>query len=212
MYGGGVIREHGPTVDLSSIDIFETRVERGTLMFAMVYLAKTTEWEQDREIPVTHGDVIEVSVGSALGDRDQPDGRRQFWVFSRQTGARREPRHVEFRELFPWQRGFDSPTFFGSGGDDEYGFLVMPKDLQRQITEYLAANKGFPSGTTGSFFRMFYFSAITITTVGYGDIVPITPLARILVASEAILGVVIAGLFLNALAQKLIRERKASES
>jgi voltage-gated potassium channel Kch len=85
----------------------------------------------------------------------------------------------------------------------------MPKQLQRQVTEYLAANKGFPWETTGSFLRMFYFSAITITTVGYGDIVPVTPLARTLVASEAILGVVVAGLFLNALAQKLISEQKA---
>lgn len=205
--GRRVIGAPDRSVDLDSIDVFQTRVEREKLMFSVVYLIKRTEWVDDRERLITRGDSVEVLVGSALGDREQPDGRRQFRVFCKPE-ARREPPPVEFRDLFPWQRGFDSPTFFGSGGDEEYGFLVMPKDLQRQVTEYVAANRGFPSGTTGSFLRMLYFSAVTITTVGYGDIVPITPLARTLVASEAILGVVVAGLFLNALARELINERK----
>ena len=44
---------------------------------------------------------------------------------------------------------------------------------------------------------MFYLSAATITTLGYGDIVPITTTARMWVAVEAILGVVTIGLFLT---------------
>jgi voltage-gated potassium channel Kch len=38
-----------------------------------------------------------------------------------------------------------------------------------------------------------YFSATTITTVGFGDIIPVTPLARALVGIEAVLGLVLAG-------------------
>lgn len=34
----------------------------------------------------------------------------------------------------------------------------------------------------------FYFSMITITTVGFGDIAPVTPLARMLTISEALVG------------------------
>ena len=34
-----------------------------------------------------------------------------------------------------------------------------------------------------------YFSFVTITTLGYGDISPVTPLARFLVFMEAIVGV-----------------------
>ncbi|MFS2125152.1 potassium channel family protein [Pseudomonas sp. Pseusp97] len=34
-----------------------------------------------------------------------------------------------------------------------------------------------------------YFSMITLTTIGYGDIVPVHPLARLLAGSEAIMGV-----------------------
>jgi hypothetical protein len=53
-----------------------------------------------------------------------------------------------------------------------------------------------------TFYRMLYLSAVTITTVGYGDIVPLTDLARAAVASEAILGIVLIGLFLNALSHE----------
>ncbi|MDN6859628.1 potassium channel family protein [Pseudomonas sp. CAN2814] len=34
-----------------------------------------------------------------------------------------------------------------------------------------------------------YFSMVTLTTIGYGDIVPVQPLARLLAGSEAIMGV-----------------------
>ncbi|HET7463449.1 MAG TPA: potassium channel family protein [Longimicrobium sp.] len=51
-----------------------------------------------------------------------------------------------------------------------------------------------------TFGRMLYLSAVTLTTVGYGDIVPLTDTARIAVACEAIFGIVLVGLFLNALA------------
>jgi hypothetical protein len=46
-----------------------------------------------------------------------------------------------------------------------------------------------------------YFSVITITTVGYGDIGPATHIGEIIAASEAFLGIIIIGLFLNSLWQ-----------
>lgn len=60
--------------------------------------------------------------------------------------------------------------------------------------------KGVGSEIEGNFWRMFYLSAVTITTVGYGDIVPVTTATRLLVSLEAILGIVLIGLFLNSLA------------
>jgi voltage-gated potassium channel Kch len=41
--------------------------------------------------------------------------------------------------------------------------------------------ENFPTAT--------YFSFVTITTLGYGDILPVSPLARFLVTMEAIVGV-----------------------
>ena len=43
------------------------------------------------------------------------------------------------------------------------------KDLAAEV---LDADQGFPSGPQGRFSRMLYFSAVTIMTVGYGDVDP----------------------------------------
>ena len=45
----------------------------------------------------------------------------------------------------------------------------------------------------GLFSRMLYFSAVTATTLGYGEIVPLTVRARILVAIESVLGLIVMG-------------------
>jgi hypothetical protein len=55
-----------------------------------------------------------------------------------------------------------------------------------------------PTTISGGFWRMAYFSATVITTIGFGDIVPITPMARLTVAFEGVLGIALAGLFVNA--------------
>jgi len=69
----------------------------------------------------------------------------------------------------------------------------------------LSGWSGNPSELAGSGWRMLYFSAITITTVGFGDIVPLTGFARLLAGIEAVLGWILAGLFLNAIAFRASR-------
>jgi hypothetical protein len=61
----------------------------------------------------------------------------------------------------------------------------------------------FPDATTAgpSFLRSVYFSVVTITTLGYGDIVPASNFGMLLIILEAIFGVVLIGLFLNSLWQ-----------
>jgi len=46
-----------------------------------------------------------------------------------------------------------------------------------------------------------YFSAVTITTLGYGDISPVNDLGRVVAATESVLGITLIGLFLNALSR-----------
>ncbi len=55
-------------------------------------------------------------------------------------------------------------------------------------------------GDERSFFECLYFSTVTITTLGYGDITPLGQAGQLVTASEALLGVVSIGLFLNAIA------------
>ena len=50
-----------------------------------------------------------------------------------------------------------------------------------------------------SFFDFLYFSAVTITTLGYGDILPNTTYIRLLVMVETLLGIIIIGSFLSTL-------------
>jgi hypothetical protein len=75
-------------------------------------------------------------------------------------------------------------------------------DLNAHIHKYLDASSGFTSDLSDNFQRMIYFSATTITTLGYGDIIPLTTPARNLVTMEAIAGVVLIGLFLNSLTRR----------
>lgn len=113
-----------------------------------------------------------------------------------------------FKEAFDYKRQDIYKTLFPEkyiNGSSPYDVLVMtiPQRLLNKIIALHNANMGFPSYTKNTYIRMFYLSAVTITTVGYGDIIPITTLARILISIEAILGILISGLFLNSLALKI---------
>lgn len=49
-------------------------------------------------------------------------------------------------------------------------------------------------------FQCLYFSVVTITTLGYGDICPIGILAKLIVICETCFGMIVIGLFLNSVA------------
>jgi len=51
------------------------------------------------------------------------------------------------------------------------------------------------------FTRMLYFSVAAMTTTGFGDILPLTPGVRLLASVEALIGIALAGVFLNAVAR-----------
>ncbi|SJZ95850.1 Ion channel [Cetobacterium ceti] len=70
---------------------------------------------------------------------------------------------------------------------------------------YICIGKGnfkLPADEDYNFITFMYFSSITMTTLGYGDILPVTSLARGLASIQTILGIVIIGFFLNSVASK----------
>lgn len=77
--------------------------------------------------------------------------------------------------------------------------IKFPYSLSKSINTYNNSLNGFPSELRGNYFRMLYLSMVTITTLGYGDILPLTNRARILVGIEAVLGIVIIGWFANSI-------------
>jgi|GEM_PF-4362280 len=62
-----------------------------------------------------------------------------------------------------------------------------------------------------SFFQGIYFSVVTITTLGYGDILPTNDAARITVSLESLFGIVLIGFFLNAVANAHARREHELE-
>ena len=94
-----------------------------------------------------------------------------------------------------------TPDDFESPGEMD-GALSFDDRLFSLAQRFQKLSMGETAHDSGGFWRWLYFSAVTITTLGYGDLVPLTNSARMLVAIEAVLGVMIAGLFLNAVASK----------
>ncbi len=58
-------------------------------------------------------------------------------------------------------------------------------------------------GLSGEFLESFYFSVVTFTTLGYGDVTPIDNLGRIIVILEVAIGYVALGSYLFILGQKV---------
>ena len=71
--------------------------------------------------------------------------------------------------------------------------------LERAREALLGLPNPYLYWTPPHFLRMLYLSAVTISTLGYGDIVPISTRARAFVTVEVIWGPVLLGLFLNSL-------------
>ena len=69
------------------------------------------------------------------------------------------------------------------------------------LNQFSKDQSGNTSMASGNIWRMLYFSAETVTTLGMGDILPVSVLSRLLVACEAVFGVYCIGRFLNALAK-----------
>jgi hypothetical protein len=93
--------------------------------------------------------------------------------------------------------------FWGGAPGEDCGLIFIPISIWNKINSYNLALQGFPSYSSGNYERMLYFSAMTITTMGMGDIVPISTRSRISVTIEAVLGLILIGLYLNSLARNI---------
>lgn len=94
------------------------------------------------------------------------------------------------------QYGVKVPAIVGQWGT----FDITPDpELLELYLGWRSAHLGQPSRKNGLFVRSLYLSVVTTTTLGYGDIVPLTSMARLMVAIQTILGVIITAVFLNAL-------------
>lgn len=90
----------------------------------------------------------------------------------------------------------------------KFGSVMLLSSEDRKIIRgyyrlYVDGNPSAMDNIFENYMRMLYLSAVTITTLGYGDIVPTSLFNRFLVGLEAFVGVVIAGLFLTSLSKRV---------
>ena len=57
--------------------------------------------------------------------------------------------------------------------------------------------------------KLVYFSFVTLTTIGYGDIAPVSPAARSLAIAEAVVGQLFPAIFIGALVAMAMQSRKS---
>ncbi|MHA7847814.1 ion channel [Serratia sp. D1N4] len=63
----------------------------------------------------------------------------------------------------------------------------------------------FKTGVVNSYLDSLYFTCVTITTLGYGDIYPVTSIGRVAIIFESLLGFVMMSLFVSAFINKVLR-------
>lgn len=122
------------------------------------------------------------SVDRALNrKRSRRTLERSIWL---QKGDRLEP---WMANIFPPIQRLDGvyrPTIWLSEAT-----LETAQDISTQL-------QGYPAKKSEHFARMLYLSVATITTLGYGDLVPLSSEARMAIGFESLIGVYLFGLFI----------------
>jgi hypothetical protein len=78
-----------------------------------------------------------------------------------------------------------TPDWLGSRLE---GGLNIPTSLEYRLRKLELGERGHPIARPEGYWDFLYFSVVTITTLGFGDVIPSTGFGRFLVGAEATLG------------------------
>lgn len=125
----------------------------------------------------------------------------EYSILSRLYKLERENFHPTLKYRDPRHHTYDE-----SGNDylikEEFSLDNFPS-----VDEFLSIID--PKGA--HYWRMVYFSAVTISTIGYGDILPISHWSRFWVTVESFLGVVLLGMFASSLYDTMTRKKRLKQ-
>ena len=142
---------------------------------------------------LSRGRGLESSFGNALFKRAAAD---QDFLDTLEAHLKGSRRMVLFRAwgIIDYGRSLTRVAAVAFGLATLYGVIyrVFP-----QILDY--------QGSANSWFTPYYFSLVTYTTLGFGDIRPATLAGELIVGSEVLLGYTTLGLLLSVLAQNIAR-------
>lgn len=165
---------------------------------------KTSEAAQTRRVyilPTVTFDASEVAVELAAEGSSEPKISKSVGVELPESPYWDKQSDFKIVEaLFPTHSA-QSELATGPRTSSSLPKPIMPVST-RLNASILILGKGIlgePTSLPGNFQRMLYFSAATITPVGTIDISPLTTRSRVLVLTERVMGIILIGLFLNAL-------------
>ena len=88
-----------------------------------------------------------------------------------------------------------------------FNFVLYTSLDDELISEILSFTRAETHLKDGHFLRMLYFSSVTATTLGYGDIIPLTTAARLSIAIQSVGGLFLMGLIVYWLTSNPNRDR-----
>jgi len=172
------------------------------------YFSKNFDFKSDTNIAAD----LYHSLYKNLSNERQPDRAKQsLYMMHRAENAHLNSQYKRDRigkSKFFWKKSIHLFDFLTSG----YGlklyrvfltfFLVV---FSFSSVNYIFRDDFFGVGKICTFMDSIYFTVVTLTTLGYGDVYPQTQLGKAVIAGEVTLGIVIISLFLTSVSSRLIR-------
>ena len=194
-YGSLIATEGNWSLNISNIKVYSLKPETDKTRFSI----RLELWGIKNLKGVQYIIPLDLYIENRISFASFEPNDKRWIVYKRPQIQNPNNLPISLRFIFPHKLNESS---IPATATNETIWFPIPKPLNEKIIAFSHTVKGFPVKASGSYARMFYFSVVTITTLGYGDIVPITNMARIIVATESILGIVLIGLFLNSLSKE----------
>lgn len=208
LHGASLVEADLKTADLTGADLTDARLERADLSHANLAQVNLigTQYGDFQSMRGNYYGIrgLDSSFGNALFVRDAQD-HDYLDSFERSIA----------RETSPWRRRVKEAVFAGWRWID-YGRSLSKPFLYAIVLAllfgvlYLADMRldwGLMdySGSSESWLTPFYYSIVTYTTLGFGDITPKNWIGEVVVIAEVVLGYTTLGLLLAILASKVAR-------
>ncbi len=126
---------------------------------------------------------------------------RRRMQFKKQEAIFRQHYLTHFKLSF-FELTSDFGTSLGRWAKTTIAFLILTAVLHMGIDSTLP-NELRMIPENAHFLDYFYFSTITLTTVGFGDITPIVPIAKILTSIQAFAGFIMLGVLMSLIQKRL---------
>ncbi len=152
------------------------------------------------------------SLYKNLSNERQPDRAKQsLYMMHRAENAHLNSQLRRKRIKFPtflWKKLAHAFDFLTSGyGLKLYRVLLTFVFIVSFLSgiNYLFRKEFFGDGVICSLLDSIYFTLVTLTTLGYGDMYPTTQTGKLVIAGEVTLGIVVISLFLTSISSRVIR-------